>query len=140
VFGEQEEMGFGVRLTAALIEKNGGVVVNSAGVRGAKTAWGKVADWCDYAGTLDGRKVGVTLFAHPENPYRSWWHSRDYGLLSANPFGPRVLPAPAGGKLVIKPGEELRLRFAALFYSTASSSPVDPEGAYRAYSSRAARP
>lgn len=129
VFGEQEEMGFGVRLAGELIEKNGGQVRNSDGVTGAKAAWGKVADWCDYSKPIEGRRVGAAVFAHPGNPRRSWWHVRDYGLITANAFGPRA--EPKDGSRVVKAGEELRLRYAAFVYS----APAAPDLAsmFKAY-------
>ena len=33
-------------------------------------------------------RIGIAIFDHPENPrHPTWWHVRDYGLFSANPFG-----------------------------------------------------
>ena len=121
VFGDQEEMGLGVRVTHALIEKNGGTIRNSDGLTGAKNAWGKVADWCAYSGTLDGRAVGAAIFTAPSNPQRPWWHARDYGLMVANSFGKKALPAGADGKLTIKRGETLRLRHGVLLFNAAAA-------------------
>ncbi len=133
VLGDQEEMGLGIRLTAALIEKNGGVVVNSNGERGAKVAWGKVADWCEYSGTLENRRRGAVIFTHPKNPQRSWWHTRDYGLMVANSFGKRVLPPDALGKVTVKPGGELRLRYALMIFDSPADTALDSAAAYRRY-------
>ncbi len=132
VFGEQEEMGFGVRLATPLIEKNGGKVVNSDERMGAKQAWGKVADWCGYTHTVDGRVLGAAIFASPKNPQRSWWHTRDYGLMVANPFGKRVLPAGSDGNLTLKRGEPLTLRFGLLIFD----APAMPDFAavYKSFS------
>ncbi len=133
VLGDQEEMGLGLRLTAPLIEKNGGIVTNSEGAKGAKVAWGKVANWVEYAGLLDGRRVGAAIFAHPENPHRAWWHTRDYGLMVANSFGKRVLPAEAGGKVVVPANAELRLRYGVMLFNQAGTATGDPAVAYRRY-------
>ncbi len=134
VFGAQEEMGLGVRLTGGLIEKNGpGVAVNSQGDRGAKTAWGKVADWCEYSAVIDGRRIGASIFPDPANPQRTWWHVRDYGLMLANSFGPLVLPPEAEGKVTVKPGDELRLRFGVRFFSQPAAEPADAAAAYRKF-------
>jgi len=89
VLGDQEEMGLGVRLATPLIEKNGGRVTGEGKV-GAKTVWGTKASWCDYSGTIDGRKVGITISNF--NGEVPWWHVRDYGLMVANDFGKRARP------------------------------------------------
>jgi hypothetical protein len=89
VLGDQEEMGLGVRLATPLVEKNGGRVT-SAGKVGAKAVWGTKAGWCDYSGTIDGRKVGITISSF--NGDDPWWHVRDYGLMVANDFGKRARP------------------------------------------------
>ncbi len=125
VFGEQEEMGFGVRLATTLTEKNGGLVVNSDGLEGARTAWGKPAAWASYSREIDGRIRGAAIFAAESNPNPTWWHTRDYGLMVANGFGKRVLPDGTDGKLVVKPGEALRLRYAVLLFDTPAAAPVD---------------
>jgi hypothetical protein len=53
----------------------------------------------------------------------------------ANGFGAKVLPANAGGKLKIKSGEALRLRFGVLFYDTPASRPPDFAAQNRAFQS-----
>lgn len=89
-FGDTKEGAFGTRVHDSLrtnLKGGDGMLTNSAGKSGMKDIWGYAADWCDYSGTVDGKKVGVAVFAHPENPQPSYWHARDYGLLAANPFG-----------------------------------------------------
>jgi hypothetical protein len=125
VFGEQEEMGFGVRVATTLTEKNGGLVVNSDGLEGARTAWGKPAAWAAYSCEIDGRIRGAAIFAAESNPNPTWWHTRDYGLIVANGFGKRVLPGATDGKLAVKPGEALRLRYAVLLFDSPAAAPVD---------------
>lgn len=90
----------------------------SEGMAGNEVA-GKRAKWliCQGldAGNLPG---GVAVFDHPENPgYPSQWTIEGTGLISANPFAPRSLPAPepaAGDKTATKdsaePGRGFRLR------------------------------
>jgi len=109
------------------------MVVNSYGVRGAKAAWGKVADWCEYSAVIDGRRIGAAIIPHPDNPQRSWWHVRDYGLMVANPFGPLVLPREAGGKVNVPAGEQLRLRFGVRFFSRPESASDNPAAVYRRF-------
>ncbi len=85
-FGDQEEMGLGVRVATPLTVKNGGHILNSDGSKNEKQVWGKQADWCDYSCKIDGQPVGVTLVPDPKNFRRSWFHARDYGVLVANSF------------------------------------------------------
>jgi hypothetical protein len=133
VFGDQEEMGLGVRVATPLTEKAGGLVVNSDGARGARAAWGKPAAWAVYSRELDGRIRGAAVFPAQSNPTPTWWHSRDYGVFVANGFGQRVLPPAAGGKLVIKPGELLRLRYGILVFDTPASAPPDFDAVNREF-------
>jgi hypothetical protein len=131
VFGDQEEMGLGVRMATPLTEKAGGLVVNSDGLRGAKTVWGKTAAWAAYSREADERIRGVAMFPAPSNPNPSWWHSRDYGAIVANGFGKRALPAAADGKLVVKAGEALTLRYQVLLFDTPAAAPIDFAAVYR---------
>ena len=116
-FGDQEEMGLGIRLATPLCVKGGSGTINtSAGKRNEKEAWGTTADWCDYSGVLGGRRVGMLLMPHPDNFRKSWLHVRDYGLLVANPFGQKAFTRGAASRVQIKPGETLRLRFGVWIY------------------------
>jgi putative membrane-bound dehydrogenase-like protein len=133
VFGDQEEMGFGVRMTGPLIEKSGGKVALSDGKQGAKPSWGNVADWCVYSGTVDGRSVGAAIFASTSNPRRPWWHTRDYGVMVANSFGKRALGAESDGKLIVKRGEMLTLKHGVLFFNLPGGTMPDLPAAYRAF-------
>jgi len=133
VFGDQEEMGLGVRVATPLTEKAGGLVVNSEGARGARAAWGKPAAWASYSRERDSRIQGAAIFPSQANPTPTWWHSRDYGVIVANGFGERVLPPAAGGKLVIQPGESLRLRYGILLFDTPASAPPDFDAVNREF-------
>lgn len=137
VFGAQEEMGFGVRVATSLTEKNGGLVTTSEGLQGAKAAWGRPAAWAAYTRAVDGRVRGAASFAAETNPYPTWWHTRDYGLMVANGFGPRVLPTTAQGKLVVKAGESLGLRYAVLLLDAPADSPIDFAAANREFQAAA---
>lgn len=94
-FGDTKEGSFGVRVHDAMRtqQPTGGVVTSADGksvkapAKGTLPVWGHPADWHDYAGTVDGKTVGVAVFDHPGNPARALWHTRDYGLMAANPFG-----------------------------------------------------
>lgn len=120
IFGDQEEMGFGARLATPLIERNGGRIMNSAGQVTASATWGQAADWVDYSGSASGHPVGITLMASPRNFRTSWWHNRDYGLMVANPFGRAAMKQGERSEVVVKPGESLRLVFAACIHEGAN--------------------
>ena len=126
-FGDQEEMGLGVRVATPLTVKNGGQILNSDGSKNEKQVWGKQADWCDYGGEIDGQPVGVTLMPDPKNFRRSWFHARDYGVLVANPFGRNAFTKGEKSKVVVRKGETFRLRFGVLVHS----GKVDVAAAYK---------
>ena len=131
MFGDQEEMGLGVRVATELTELKGGLVANSDGVKGAKTVWGNQAAWAAYSRDVAGRIQGVAIFPSASNPNPTWWHSRDYGVIVANGSGKRALPGSADGKLVLKPGDALRLRYDMLLFDTPATVPIDFAAVYR---------
>ena len=68
----------------------GSAVLQVAAIGGADESetWGKRAPWCDYFGPVNGNTVGITIFDTPSNfRYPTYWHVRNYGLMTANPFG-----------------------------------------------------
>lgn len=132
-FGDQEEMGFGARVATPLSEKNGGTVKNSDGILGAKNAWGKTASWCDYSGILSNRLVGITVMPAPQNFRPSWFHSRDYGLVVANPFGRKAFTKGEPSSVLVQKGEITILRFAAFIHSTPTNQLPDLNTAYEAF-------
>jgi hypothetical protein len=116
VFGDQEEMGLGLRVATSMAVRNGGQIVNNDGLKNEKQVWGKQADWCTYSGVVDGKHVGVMLMPHPQNFRRSWFHARDYGLLVANPFGRKAFTKGEASRIVVEKGDSFRLRFGVLAY------------------------
>ena len=130
VFGDQAEMGLGVRVATAITEKNGGVILGSTGIKGAKATWGKAFEWCDYSGVIDKRQVGVTLMPDPANFRPSWFHNRDYGLMVANPFGRKILTCGEASRVEVKKGQTLKLRCGVLLHSVPSGQSVDLRTAY----------
>lgn len=125
-FGDQEEMGLGVRLATPLSVKSGGRMVNSDGRVNESEVWGQQADWCGASGTIDGVTVGVALFSDPANFRRPWFHARDYGLLVANPFGENAFTKGPRSHVVVRPGEKFRLRYGVFVYE----GEVDVAAAY----------
>lgn len=133
-FGDQEEMGLGVRMATPLAVVKGGRITNSDGLVNEAEVWGKPADWCAYGGTIGGHEVGVVLMPHPQNFRRSWFHARDYGLLVANPFGRNAFTKGEKSRVVVRNGETLRLRFGVFVYN----GEPDLRAAYEDYLKRAA--
>lgn len=123
-FGDQEEMGFGVRLQTPLTVKFGnGTILNSEKGRNEFGTWGFQAKWCSAFGKADERFAGVTLMPGPKNFRPSWFHSRDYGLVVANPFGKKAMTAADRADVppdvtVVPKGDALRLTFGAFFFAT----------------------
>lgn len=137
VFGDQEEMGLGVRVATPISGKEEGVITNSLGAKTEAETWGKTADWCDYSGPLKDRRVGMTLIPHPENFRKSWFHARDYGVLLANPFGEKAFTdAHEPSAIPVKKGERFPLRFGVFIYSTETGNEGLPAKGYEAYLKR----
>lgn len=120
VFGDQEEMGFGVRMATPLAVLKGGAILNSEGAKNEAGVWGKAAQWADYSGVIGKSPVGVAVLAHPGNFRPSWFHARDYGLLVANPFGQKAFTEGEPSRVTVEPGTPLRLRFGAFIHGAAS--------------------
>jgi hypothetical protein len=122
-FGDTKEGSFGVRVAETMTEKKklGGVLENAEGKRTMKECWGYASAWCDYSGPVDGKTVGLAIFDDPKNPYPALWHSRDYGLMAANPFGRTKsgFPAAKGRSDLVKlaKGEHLKLRYGLLIHA-----------------------
>ena len=87
-FGDTKEGAFAIRLADAFTERKGGRMVDADGRATMANVWGKRSKWVDYTAEIEGERLGVAIFDHPENPrYPTYWHARDYGLFSLNPFG-----------------------------------------------------
>ncbi|PAW86966.1 MAG: hypothetical protein B9S33_07105 [Pedosphaera sp. Tous-C6FEB] len=132
-FGDQEEMGFGVRVATDLTEKKGGVITSSSGATTAKGTWGKTANWCDYSGVLGDRRVGITVLADAKNFRLCWFHNRDYGLMVANPFGEKAFTKGAPSRVAVAKGEAFRLRFGAWIHSSAKDGVVAVPSAWERF-------
>ena len=121
-FGDTKEGAMGVRINDDIrADKRGkGKIVNAEGKVNEKGCWGQRSVWCDYSGPIDGKTVGLAIFADPKNAIPSCWHSRDYGLMTANPFGRKRAQFPAvkdSTDLVrLKKGEHLKFRYGILLH------------------------
>jgi hypothetical protein len=121
VFGDNKDGQLGIRMNPHLRTKGpvaSGQAINAQGVT-TGDIWGKRAKWIDYWGQVDGKTVGIAMFDHPSNlRYPTWWHARDYGLLSANPFGIHDFegkPEHAGDYTLPK-GESLTFKHRFVFH------------------------
>jgi hypothetical protein len=97
-------------------------ITNSAGQATEKECWGKPANWCDESGTINGKPYGIAIFDAPANPrYPTRWHVRQYGLMSANPFGlhdfePKKFPKGAGD-FKIETGTTATFSYRVIFHT-----------------------
>lgn len=141
VFGDQEEMGLGIRVTTPLAvdRKLGGRMLDSAGRRGADQIWGRTVQWCDYAGPLGGRWIGMTSMAGPGNFRPSWAHARDYGFLALNPFGQKAFTQQdPPSRIVVAKGESLPLHYGVAVHESATEADYDAAAIFSTFSTSAA--
>ncbi len=116
-FGDTKEAGLiSVRLypTMTVSPPGTGKIENAIGGVGESETWGKMAQWCDYSGIVDDNKVGVAVFDWPKNfRYPTYWHVRNYGLMTANIFGRGTFEGDPSmdGSWTLKDGEKLSLSF-----------------------------
>jgi hypothetical protein len=129
-FGDAKDGAFGIRLAAVLQETSAGGkggentlphtgrITNAEGLEHEKAVWGKLSNWVDYSGEIDGEKVGVTIFDHPANVPRARWHVRGYGLFAANPFGLNVFTKDKSqdGSLTLEAGQTVRFRYRVIIH------------------------
>jgi hypothetical protein len=141
-FGDQEEMGLGIRIATALrvgasgrdeLPPGVGTITNSEGGTNEKEVWGTAADWTSFGGSIAGQNVVITIFCHPDNFRPSWFHARDYGLLVANPFGRHAFGKGEKSRISVRPGDELRLRYGLLIHSMPAEEKPNFAQAYRDY-------
>ncbi len=146
-FGDMKDGGLYVRVAGTMKSAAGrkqgggklkGTILNSLGDRDEAT-WGKRAEWVDFYGPdASGKTVGIAMFDHPSNlRFPTHWHSRTYGLLTANRFGtdhfnpllqkpkgtscrPHGDQCPAcssrGGDYTLRPGKVLKLKHRIYFH------------------------
>ena len=79
----------------------------------------------DYAGTLEGEQLGVTIMDHPSNPgHPTHWHSRAYGLFAANIFGLRDFYSDKSkdGSVSLKEGGTMRFRYRVMIHAGDTAS------------------
>ena len=113
-FGDTKEGGIlSVRVASSMDVPRGGRIENSEGGINEPQTWGKRAHWCDYSGQVEGVSVGIAIMQHPSSfRHPAWWHVRDYGLMTVNPFGLAAFTqGQEHGDYTLPHGESLRWRF-----------------------------
>jgi hypothetical protein len=116
--GDTKEGAFAIRLAENFTEKRGGRIVDADGRARMANVWGKRSDWVDYSGEVEGEKLGVAMFDHPQNPFHpTYWHARDYGLFSLNPFGANAFdPRAEERQTKLAPGQSLTFRWRVVIH------------------------
>lgn len=114
-FGDTKEGGIcSFRVPTPMDGDKSGCIENSYGGVGEEETWGKSAHWCGYSGPLDGKMMGVAIFDHPFNlRYPTPWHVRNYGLMTANPFGHSHYQSSLlkDGSYTLQEGDTLTFRY-----------------------------
>jgi hypothetical protein len=95
-----------------------GNYLSSEGIEGGEV-WGTRARWMKLHSTIEGEKVAMVIFDHPDNVgYPTYWHARGYGLFAANPLGQSVF---SKGEQVLDfklaPNDSVSFKFRLLVHS-----------------------
>lgn len=131
-FGDTKEGGLiSFRVASSMDVPRGGKIENSWGGINEPENWGLAAHWCDYSGTAEGKAVGICVMDHPDSfRYPTYWHVRDYGLFTANPFALHdYTQGRKEGSHLLKQGETLRFRYRALIHA-GDAGAVDARARY----------
>ena len=120
-FADTKEGGIAsIRVASSMDAKENGTITNAYGGTNEKETWGKRAHWCDYSGPVNGKTVGVTIMDTPTNfRYPTYWHVRNYGLMTANPFGLSHFlgDKTRDGSHTIEQGAVFRFSYRLLFHA-----------------------
>jgi hypothetical protein len=120
VFGDTKEGGIlSVRVASSMDVPRGGRITNSYGGVDEGETWGRSAHWCDYAGLADGQPGGIAVLNHPLSfRHPTTWHVRNYGLMTANPFGYAAFTnGVQNGEYTLRLGDTLRFRYRVVLHS-----------------------
>jgi hypothetical protein len=70
---------------------------------------------------------------HPDNFRPCWWHTRNYGFMTANPFGRAAFRAGPPSKVTVKQGQPFRLSYGILLHAHPNKNDLDLPAAYQDY-------
>ena len=126
-FSDSKEGMFAIQAADWLREDGGsGRYFNSNGDETEQNVWGKRARWACLQGQKDGKTIGIAILNHPASVnYPTYWHTRGYGLFSANPLGQHIFEKsrhPDSAQpfhLTLQPGEVAHFRFRVIIYESA---------------------
>jgi hypothetical protein len=132
-FGDTKEGSFGIRVAEwmKVDAKLGGKITSSRGKIDGD-AWGLPAEWVDYTGDHQGKRVGIAILCHPSS-YRApgRWHVRTYGLFAHNPFGRKDFPEVEGesreGGATLPDGETMLLAYRVILHQGEASLSLLPK-------------
>lgn len=115
----------GLPTKVAVLNNEGvnGRYINREGIEGLDT-WGKRSDWVNLRSSIGDEKISLAILDHKSNVgYPTYWHSRGYGLFSANPLGQGAF---SNGKEILNfklnKGESVTFKHRILVASSALSS------------------
>jgi hypothetical protein len=137
IFGDTKEGAFAIRLSDAFTERKGLNIVDADGRTRMVNVWGKRSNWVDYSADVDGEKIGVAMFDHPQNPnHPTYWHARDYGLFALDPFGQNAFdPKMEVRRTVLTHGDKLVYRWRVVIHpGDAETSHI--AGLYKEYAAK----
>jgi hypothetical protein len=134
VFGDTKEGGLCSLRVATSMDVPKGKITNSRGGVDEKQTWGKRAEWCDYSGPVEGQTVGLTILDHPSSfRHPTWWHVRDYGLMTANCFGlSHFTNGAEDGTHHLPAGQTLKFRF-RVYVHRGDCAAATPEARWQDY-------
>ena len=117
-------------------------MTSAQGCRKEAECWGKRSEWMDYSGTVEGQKVGISIFDNPGNPrFPTYWHALGRTACSpSNIFGLHEFTKgkETNGALTLKPGEKLRFQFRVVIHpGDAATAKVDE--LYKTYAASAVK-
>ena len=119
LFGDTKEGGIlSVRVASELdVTKTGRITNVFGGVNEGET-WGKPSHWCDYSGLIGGEAVGIAALDNPRSfRHPTHWHVRNYGLMTANPFGySHYTNGMQDGSHLLKSGETLDFNYRMILH------------------------
>lgn len=113
--GDTKEGGLcAVRVASTMDGTGTGRIQLADGSVGEDECWGKRAVWCDYYGEVEDGKTGICVMDNPQNAvFPTYWHVRNYGLMTANPFGVSYFTnnKANNGSFTIRKGESSRWQY-----------------------------